>query len=147
MSNIFCGQKLWDNSEPTLELHSRAAQSVEAHHRVNSPDTGRNSGGRRIKKKLFPVKQKMCPFCNVCAHQNNGGIKISENMICNKGIFDCCVKCKTGYHFFNVPCSQAIICLSPTCSTFFKSWKSKVSYQRMCRLKLFKLSEWNVLVY
>ena len=31
-----------------LPLHSRAAPSVEAHHHVNSPDTGRNSGGRCI---------------------------------------------------------------------------------------------------
>ena len=36
--------------EPALELHSRAAPSVEAHHRVNNPDTARNSGGRRIKR-------------------------------------------------------------------------------------------------
>ena len=41
------------NQEPTLELHSRDAPSVEAHHRVNGPDTGRNSGGRRKKKLLF----------------------------------------------------------------------------------------------
>ena len=27
--------------------------SVEAHHRVNGPDTGRNSGGRRIKKNTY----------------------------------------------------------------------------------------------
>ena len=39
-------------SEPALELHSRAVPSVEAHHRVNGPDTGRNSGGRQIIKKL-----------------------------------------------------------------------------------------------
>ena len=40
------------NQEPALELHGRAAPSVEAHHRVNSPDTGRNSRGRgdNIKK-------------------------------------------------------------------------------------------------
>ena len=44
------------NQEPALELHSRAAPSVEAHHRVNGPDTGRNSGGRRIiKKKNFKI--------------------------------------------------------------------------------------------
>ena len=36
---------------PALELHSRAAPIVEAHHRVNGPDTGRNSGGRQIEKK------------------------------------------------------------------------------------------------
>ena len=35
-------------SVPALELHSRAAPSVEAHHRVNSPNTGRNSGGGQI---------------------------------------------------------------------------------------------------
>ena len=36
-----------------LELHSRAAPSVESHHHVNGPDTGRNYGGRRIIKKHF----------------------------------------------------------------------------------------------
>ena len=40
-------------SEPTLELHRRAAPSVEAHHHVSSPNTGRNSRGRR-KKILTP---------------------------------------------------------------------------------------------
>ena len=41
------------NQEAALGLYSRAAPSVEAHHYVNGPDTGRNSGGRQIKKKLF----------------------------------------------------------------------------------------------
>ena len=36
-------------SEPTLELHSRAAPSVEAHHHSDGPDPGINSGGRRKK--------------------------------------------------------------------------------------------------
>ena len=36
-------------SEPTLKLHSRAVESVKAHHCVSGPKTGRNSGGRRIK--------------------------------------------------------------------------------------------------
>ena len=41
------------NQEPPLELHSKAVPRVEAHHRVNGPDPGRNSGGRQIiKKKL-----------------------------------------------------------------------------------------------
>ena len=35
-------------SKPSLELHSRAAPSVEAHHCSDSPDAGRNSGGRWI---------------------------------------------------------------------------------------------------
>ena len=38
-------------SEPALELHSRAAPSVEAHHGSVGPNTGRNSGGKRIIKK------------------------------------------------------------------------------------------------
>ena len=37
-------------SEPALELHSRAVPSVEAHHHVHSPNTGRNSGGSQIIK-------------------------------------------------------------------------------------------------
>ena len=36
-------------SEPALELHSRPAPSVEAHHCVRSPKTGRNSRERQIK--------------------------------------------------------------------------------------------------
>ena len=38
----------------TLELHSRAVPSVEAHHRSDGPDTERNSGSRRI------IIKKMC---------------------------------------------------------------------------------------
>ena len=38
-------------SEPALELKSRAVPSVKAHHPVSGPNTGRNSGGRRIKNK------------------------------------------------------------------------------------------------
>ena len=40
-------------SEPALELHSRAVPRVEAHHHVNGPGTGRNPGGRGIIKKKF----------------------------------------------------------------------------------------------
>ena len=36
-------------SEPALELYSRAAPSVEAHHHTDGPDAGRISGGRRKK--------------------------------------------------------------------------------------------------
>ena len=38
-------------SVPALELHSRAALGVEAHHRANGPNTGRNYGGKWIIKK------------------------------------------------------------------------------------------------
>ena len=50
-------------SEPTLELHSRAAPSVEAHHHVSSPNTGRNSGGRWIKKLKFKIKIQVGLLC------------------------------------------------------------------------------------
>ena len=40
-------------AEPALELYNRAAPSVEAHHLV-SPNTGRNSRGRRIFFFAFP---------------------------------------------------------------------------------------------
>ena len=42
-------------TSPESELHSRAMPSVEAHHCSVGPDTGRNSGRRRIvnKKNLF----------------------------------------------------------------------------------------------
>ena len=50
------------NHEPALELHSRAAPSVEAHHRVNGPDTERNSGGRWIKKILWHYSQGYADF-------------------------------------------------------------------------------------
>ena len=36
--------------EPALEVQSRTAPSVEAHHHVNDPNRGRNFGGRQIKK-------------------------------------------------------------------------------------------------
>ena len=42
------------DKKPTLELHSRAAPSVAAHHHVNGPNTGRNSRGRQIKN-IFPT--------------------------------------------------------------------------------------------
>ena len=42
----------WLKYEPALELYSRAAPSVEAHNRVNGPDTRINSGGRWIKNDL-----------------------------------------------------------------------------------------------
>ena len=47
--NLYCYKK------PALELHSWAAPSVEAHHSVNGPNTGRNSGGRQIKKVISAV--------------------------------------------------------------------------------------------
>ena len=43
----------YPESEPAQELHSRAVPSVEAHHRSVGPDTGRNSGGRLIIKKIL----------------------------------------------------------------------------------------------
>ena len=58
MAEYIAFKPIWKqapNQELALELHSRAALSVEAHHPVNSPDTGRNSGGRwekQNKKKL-----------------------------------------------------------------------------------------------
>ena len=45
--------KISPKSEPALELHSRAAPSVEAHQRINGPNTGRNSRGRRIKEMML----------------------------------------------------------------------------------------------
>ena len=41
-------------AEPALELYSRAAPSVEAHHLVSGPNTGRNSRGMRIFCFAFP---------------------------------------------------------------------------------------------
>ena len=49
-------------SELTLELMSRAAPSVEAHHRSVGPDAGRNSGGRRIKKVVFCFRTNQLAF-------------------------------------------------------------------------------------
>ena len=49
-------------SEPTLELISRDAPSMEAHHCSVGPDAGINSGGRRIiRKKIY--------FCTVLKKQ------------------------------------------------------------------------------
>ena len=56
-------------SEPALQLHSRAAPTVEAHHRVSGPNTGRNSGGRWIQK-----KEKKTFGKNIELRQNNNKI-------------------------------------------------------------------------
>ena len=40
-------------TEPALVLHSRAAPSVEAHNCVSGPNTGINSVGRQIIKKII----------------------------------------------------------------------------------------------
>ena len=40
-------------AESTLELQSRAAPSVEAHQRSVGPDTGRNSGGKKVMTSIF----------------------------------------------------------------------------------------------
>ena len=63
---LFCifmadGYDIWYDcihQESALELQSRAAPNMEAHHRVNGPDTERNFGGRRIinKKRLKSLK-------------------------------------------------------------------------------------------
>ena len=45
------GSVIRPESELAQELTSRAAPRVEAHHRVNGPDTGINSRGRRTIKK------------------------------------------------------------------------------------------------
>ena len=47
-------------SEPALELHSRGAPSVEAHHLVSGPNTGR---GRR---KII-IKNRRCQFKWFCS--------------------------------------------------------------------------------
>ena len=49
---VVCILLISPKSEPALDLHTRAAPSVEAHYHVNGPDTGRNSGGRRIVEKI-----------------------------------------------------------------------------------------------
>ena len=47
-------------SKPALELHSRAAPSVEAHHHSDGPDARRNSGGRRIIIKNYTDLNHSC---------------------------------------------------------------------------------------
>ena len=42
-------------SEPSLDVHSRAAPSVEAHHRVNGPN---NKKRRKANKKMGDVMGK-----------------------------------------------------------------------------------------
>ena len=82
------------NQEPALELHSRAAPSVEAHHCVNGPDTERNSGGRSIVKKLlwlcgWGIRRFKRPFFNrgtsFCAvFKNNPQSEVSTMRPCVK---------------------------------------------------------------
>ena len=47
-------------SEPALELHSRAAPSLEAHHCKDGPDAGRNSGGGRKKSFSTAHSHTLC---------------------------------------------------------------------------------------
>ena len=50
-------------SKPTLELISRTAPSVEAHHQSVGPDAGINSEGRQIKKMtIWTMYIIMCPL-------------------------------------------------------------------------------------
>ena len=49
-------------------MNSSAAPSVKAHHSVHGPDTGRNSGGRRIKKlslHTYLQKKKREKLCQI----------------------------------------------------------------------------------
>ena len=46
-------QPLRDSTICAISPQHRAAPSVEAHHRSDGPDTGRNSGGRRIINKVL----------------------------------------------------------------------------------------------
>ena len=55
--HIFCQQDKSPESESALELHNRAVPSVEAHHRVQGPDTSGNSGERRLIKKSSMIEQ------------------------------------------------------------------------------------------
>ena len=64
------------NQEPALELNSRAAPSVEAHLRVSGPTTGRNSGGRRIKK-LFLIS--LCAMVWHLIMPTRGNIIVNVN--------------------------------------------------------------------
>ena len=72
-----------------------AAPSVEAHHRVNSPDLGKNSGGRRIKKNQFSDKFSIqvsgiqiitviC-FCFSSKKSSCNGISASGDLISSVG--------------------------------------------------------------
>ena len=52
-------------TEPALELQSRAALSMEAHHRVSGHDTRRNSRGRHIiKTRLKPTPKPLTKCCS-----------------------------------------------------------------------------------
>ena len=66
------------NQEPTLELHSRGAQSVEGHHRSVGPDMERKSRGRLIKKiKVKLTQQSQRPL------QGNGMAAMSKTHVEN----------------------------------------------------------------
>ena len=55
---------------------SRAASSVEAHHCVHGPNTGRNSGGRRIIKKSFLLQ-------NFLSVRMGGGMRDLVTITCS----------------------------------------------------------------
>ena len=50
-------------SEPALELHIRAAPSVEAHHYSVGPATGRNLAGRQMIKKNYFFEEHLKKCC------------------------------------------------------------------------------------
>ena len=60
------------NQEPALEIHSRAAPSVEAHHRVNGPD---------LKKKHLKIRQFIEP--EKLIKMSQGDIDVAKNVLVN----------------------------------------------------------------
>ena len=61
-NNYLLYSPIWDTSpksEPALELISRAAPSVEAHHHSVGPDAGKNFRGRWIKKDMYKMYNKV----------------------------------------------------------------------------------------
>ena len=62
-------------SVPALELHSRAAPSVEAHHHSDGPDAGRNSRGRWI------IKKNCCVLLELLDNTHCQGVVQLEGLV------------------------------------------------------------------
>ena len=59
--------------EPALELISRVAPSVEAHHCSVGPDAGRNSRGRQIIKKNKKITVLQFPYKTIWINYSLNG--------------------------------------------------------------------------
>ena len=113
--------KISPKSEPAIELHSRAAPSVEAHHSFSGPDQGRNSGGRWIIKLEFILLGNLKELNASPLLQNCSKILNSDNFMWMGGLG----RCFEGAHIKDCLTLSENIC--PTLNSFEKNYIIKCS--------------------